>query len=113
MASRSRVTRRTVIKGALGAAGSSLLPSAAFAQGKRGGVLMVAADSEATNWNGAIVASNGVFFVTSKVLEPLADQISGGSGLKPVLATSWTPAADGRSISFQIRQGVKWHDGKD
>ena len=59
MPSRSRVTRRTVIKGALGAAGSSLLPSAAFAQGKRGGVLMVAADSEATNWNGAIAASNG------------------------------------------------------
>ena len=113
MASRSRVTRRTVIKGALGAGGSSLLPSSAFAQGKRGGVLMVAADSEATNWNGAIAASNGVFFVTSKVLEPLADQISGGSGLKPVLATSWTPAADGRSITFQIRQGVKWHDGKD
>ena len=79
----------------------------------RSGVLMVAADSEATNWNGAIAASNGVFFVTSKVLEPLADQISGGSGLKPVLATSWTPAADGRSITFQIRQGVKWHDGKD
>ena len=42
----ARVTRRTVIQGALGAAGSSLLPWSAQAQGKRGGVLMVAADSE-------------------------------------------------------------------
>ena len=109
----ARVTRRTVIQGALGAAGSSLLPRHAFAQGKRGGVLMVAADSEAPNWNAAMVASNGVFFVANKVLEPLADQAFGGNGFRPVLATSWTPAADGRSLTFQLRQGVKWHDGRD
>lgn len=113
MASHPRVTRRTVIQGAIGAAGSSLLPFGAFAQGRRGGTLMVAADTDPTHWNGAILASNGVFFVSSKVLEPLADQAFGGSGLKPVLATAWTPAADGRSITFQLRQGVKWHDGKD
>ena len=98
MASRTHVTRRTVVRGALGAAGSSLLPWHAYAQGKRGGVLTVAADSEAPNWNGAIVASNGVFFVSSKVLEPLVDQAFGGNGFRPVLATSWTPAADGRSM---------------
>ena len=34
---------------------------------------MVAADSEPRNLNPAIVASNGVFFVASKVVEPLAD----------------------------------------
>ena len=113
MANRPRVTRRTVIKGALGAAGASLLPFRAYAQGKRGGVLMVAADSEPTHWNGAITASNGVFFVSSKVLEPLADQAFGGTGIRPVLATSWTPAADGKSLTFQLRSGVKWHDGKD
>ena len=113
MASRTHVTRRTVVRGALGAAGSSLLPWHAYAQGKRGGVLTVAADSEAPNWNGAIVASNGVFFVSSKVLEPLVDQAFGGNGFRPVLATSWTPAADGRSITFQLRSGVKWHDGRD
>ncbi len=109
----ARVTRRTVIQGALGAAGSSLLPRYAFAQGKRGGVLMVAADSEPAHWNGAIVASNGVFFVSSKVLETLADQAFGGTGIKPLLATGWTPAADGKSLTFQLRPGVKWHDGRD
>ena len=108
-----RLTRRTLVQGALGAAGSSLVPWRAYAQGKRGGVLMVAADTEPAHWNGAILASNGVFFVSSKVLEPLADQAFGGNGIKPVLATSWTPAADGRSITFQLRSGVKWHDGKD
>jgi peptide/nickel transport system substrate-binding protein len=113
MAFSPRVTRRTVVTGALGLAGASLLPERASAQARRGGVLMVAADSEAPNWNSAMVASNGVFFVANKVLEPLADQVFGGNGLRPVLATAWTPAADGRSIAFQLRPGVKWHDGRD
>jgi peptide/nickel transport system substrate-binding protein len=111
MANRSRVSRRSVLGGALGAAGAGLLPWNVLAQGAR--VLTVAADTEQRNWNSAMVASNGVFFVSSKVLEPLVDQAFGGTGFKPVLATKWTPAADGRSIAFELRRGVKWHDGRD
>lgn len=29
----------------------------------------------------------------------------------PVLAASWDVGADGRSITFRLRPGVKWHDG--
>lgn len=33
--------------------------------------------------------------------------------LKPMLATSWKPNEDGSVWSFQLRQGVKFHSGKD
>ena len=76
----------------------------------RGGTLTVAADTEPRNLNPAIVASNGVFYVSSKIVEPLAE-MDYETGLRPVLATGWEGSADGRTITFTLREGVTWHDG--
>jgi hypothetical protein len=51
--------------------------------------LVVAADSEPRQLNPAIVASNGVFFVASKVVEPLAEASYYAGGPRPLLATGW------------------------
>jgi peptide/nickel transport system substrate-binding protein len=90
------------------------LPAQAPAEAPaRGGRLVVAADSEPTSLNPAIVASNGVFFVASKVIEPLAEAAyDAPDGLAPRLATAWQGAADGRSVTFRLREGVAWHDGQ-
>lgn len=72
----------------------------------------MAADSEPRNLNPAIVASNGVFFVASKVIEPLAEaSFEGKDGLAPRLAISWEGSADGLTATFHLREGVQWHDG--
>ena len=90
----------------------ALLPAAAIAQEPvEGGTLIVAADSEPVNLNPAIVASNGVFFVSSKVVEPLAE-MDYENGLRPLLATAWEGSDDGLTYTFTLRDGVTWHDGE-
>lgn len=77
------------------------------------GRLVIAADSEPKNLNPAIVASNGVFYISSKVIEPLAEaSYKGKDGLEPRLATSWQGSEDGLSATFKLREGVTWHDGE-
>lgn len=105
------LSRRTLLAGAAALLGSTALPRLAFAQeARKGGRLIVAADSEPKNLNPAIVASNGVFFIASKVIEPLAEATFEGEPA-PRLAVSWEGSADGLSATFKLRQGVTWHDG--
>lgn len=95
-------------------AAASILPGALRAEAPhKGGRLTVAANSEPSNLNPAIIASNGVFFVASKIVEPLAEaSYTERHGLAPRLATHWEAADNGLSIAFRLRDGVTWHDGQ-
>lgn len=105
-----RISRRSF---AIGAAGLAAWPHRTLAQTpRRGGTLVVAADTEPRNLNPGMIASNGVFYVASKVIEPLAEMGNGPDGLVPRLATAWSGSPDGRSAIFKLREGVQWHDGK-
>ncbi len=108
------LSRRSLLSGSAALLASTAMPARLWAQTpKAGGRLIVAADSEPRNLNPAIVASNGVFFVASKVVEPLAEaSFDGPDGLAPRLATSWEGSEDGLSVTFKLREGVTWHDGK-
>ncbi|WP_274628457.1 ABC transporter substrate-binding protein [Arvimicrobium flavum] len=108
------LTRRSLLASTTVLLASTAMPRLLYAQeAKAGGRLVVAADSEPKNLNPAIVASNGVFFISSKVIEPLAEaSFDGADGLEPRLATSWEGSDDGLSVTFKLREGVSWHDGK-
>ena len=107
------LSRRTLLGGTAMALVLAGLPRGARAQApQRTGRLVVAAESEPRSLNPAIVASNGVFFVASKVVEQLAEaDFDGPDGLRPLLATDWEGSPDGLSATFRLRDGVTWHDG--
>jgi peptide/nickel transport system substrate-binding protein len=108
------MTRRALLRSSAAAAALMAFSRSGLAQeAARGGRLIVAADSEPASLNPAIVASNGVFFVASKVIEKLAEaSYEGADGLAPQLAVSWEGSADGKSVTFRLREGVTWHDGR-
>ena len=76
----------------------------------KGGTLIVAADTEPRNLNPAVAASNGVFYVSSKIVEPLVE-MDYETGLRPVLATEWEGSEDGLSFTVRLRDGVTFSDG--
>src|SRR5690606_33762315 len=77
----------------------------------RGGILNVHLASEQRLLNPALRASTGVYIVTSKIIESLVDLDADGK-VVPQLATSWEATPDGKTVTFRLREGVKWHDGK-
>jgi peptide/nickel transport system substrate-binding protein len=94
---------------ALGAAWSR----GAVAQGtpRRGGILVTQLNGEQRVLNPAIRASTGVYVMTSKMMESLVDLDAAGKP-SPVLATAWDATPDGKSVTFKLRDGVTWHDGR-
>jgi peptide/nickel transport system substrate-binding protein len=93
---------------ALGAA--LLLPGAADAQ-KRGGTLVQISQPEPPTLAAYVSTSGPIGQVTAKIFDGLLEY---GFDMKPLpsLAESWEVAPDGKTITFKLRQGVKFHDGK-
>jgi peptide/nickel transport system substrate-binding protein len=53
----------------------------------------------------------GGYGITSQCFEFLCTLDTTGSNIAPGLALKWTPNADGTVWTFNLRQGVLWHDG--
>jgi peptide/nickel transport system substrate-binding protein len=90
----------------------ALVTTAVAEEPRRGGILTMTLSPEPVSLNSAADPSNAAALVSTKVLEGL---LGYDFDLNPVprLATSWLVAPDGRSITFRLRPGVKWHDGAD
>lgn len=116
-----KFTRRNALMTAPGLALSAAVPAAlplqALAQGKaageprRGGTVTAHVQGEQRILNPALRASTGVYVIGGKIMEALVDLDAKGEPAA-VLATSWESSPDGKTITFRLREGVKWHDGK-
>ncbi|MCL4697623.1 MAG: ABC transporter substrate-binding protein [Burkholderiaceae bacterium] len=109
------LTRRDALKTVPAAALTASIPGLALAQAgaqpRRGGTLTVHMQGEQRILNPALRASTGVYVISGKIMEALVDLNAKGDP-EPALATSWQSSADGKTITFKLRQGVNWHDGK-
>lgn len=111
--SRFDITRRAALMTSAAIAANVAFPMRAFAQEtpKKGGVFTVHYGAEQRQLNPSIQASTGVYIIGGKIQESLVDLDASG---KPVgvLAESWESTPDGKTITFHLRKGVTWHDGK-
>ncbi len=76
--------------------------------------LTVADRASFKDWNPAVAFSEEVR-VLANIYETLVIYNASGNGdeLSPSLATSWQSSNDGKTWTFKLRQGVKFHDGSD
>ena len=77
---------------------------------RRGGTLVVAASTDPGQLNSAITTAGGTHFVADNLYNGLVF-LDVNLNPKPDLADSWTISADGKTYTFNLHKGVKWHDG--
>ena len=107
------MNRRALLLTSAALAANVVAPEAAFAQEqpRRGGIMTVHFPTEQRILNPSLQASTGVYIVGGKIQEPLVDLDAAGNPA-PCLAEAWEAAPDGKTITFKLRRGVTWHDGR-
>ena len=89
-------------------------PTATEAAAKDGGTLVVALPGDITRTDPAMVDDSNSSYVMQQVMEGLVSLKPGStSEVVPALAEKWDLSADGKTYTFHLRQGVKFHDGTD
>ncbi len=101
---------RNRLFGCMGAAFLATMPMAAHAQ-EQGGTLIMIVQPEPPSLASYMSTSQPIGQVATKVYDGLLEYDS-DTVEQPALAESWEISEDGLSITFNLRQGVRWHDGE-
>jgi peptide/nickel transport system substrate-binding protein len=91
---------------------ASALPARARAAPRPGGTATLVANGEPTTLVPLLDSNTRTRAISTKVLEGLV-KFDAAWTPQPVLATAWSLSQDGLRLTFNLRPGVKWHDGKD
>ena len=89
-----------------------LMSSAAWAEEpKKGGTLIFGRGGDSVGLDPAYETDGNSFMICDNVLEALVEYKDESTDIEPGLAESWTISPDGKTYTFKLRQGVKFHDG--
>jgi len=77
------------------------------------GTLVFGSSGDAVRLDPADVTDGESIQRMDNIFEGLVEYKAGNCEIQPCLATSWEPSADGTEIVFNLRKGVKFHDGTD
>ncbi len=100
---------------ASGATGTPAASASTALTPKNGGTLVVGLDGDMVFADPAIISDSNSSYVADQVVETLVGLKPGTvSDVVPVLASALpTVSADGKTYTFKLRTGVKFHDGSD
>ncbi len=92
--------------------GSETTAAAATGEIQQGGTLRLASQRPGSPLDPVAMDNIGSYTPVVQSFEYLCGK-GEGAALAPMLAESWSPNDDGSVWTFNLRQGVKWHQGGD
>jgi peptide/nickel transport system substrate-binding protein len=81
-------------------------------EGGEGGTLAFGTASDPVVLDGALVSDGESLRAIDQMFEGLVTLAPGGTEVEPNLAESWEASPDGRTWTFNLRDGVTFHDGE-
>jgi peptide/nickel transport system substrate-binding protein len=90
---------------------SATATAGAALKATQGGTLVFGGSADPTYLDPSLASDGETFRVTEQIFETLVKLKPGTLKLIPWLATSWTISKDGKTFTFQLHKGVKFHDG--
>ena len=78
---------------------------------KKGGTLIYGRGGDSVGLDPAYETDGNSFMVCDNIYEALVFYKDESTDIEPGLATSWDISPDGKTYTFKLRKGVKFHDG--
>ena len=78
---------------------------------EQGGTVVITTTPEPSTITNALSSAPTTAEVATKIFDGLLEYDQ-DLNPKPSLAESWDVSEDGKTVTFKLREGVKWHDGE-
>ena len=113
MTARSRATATATVAAAAAAVLLALSAGSTFADAKKGGSMVVTYKDDISTLDPAIGYDWQNWSMIKSLFNGLMDYKPGSTELIPDLASSYELSPDGLTYTFKLRQGVKFHNGRE